>query len=833
LLSEKQIVTGAGESQQPGRNKLFRQLFGWRPRSKWQAALFALTFAVLGTAIILFSLADSVDLSTSTSASDIIVQYSLPHKPMPVSTTNLATPMTPPFTLYGNGLLVCGHDSSMPFMSNTSMAGMAASTPGSPTSTILSQAQIQSLVQQISNTGFFTLDKEYYKFPVIENQDMMRVSLLSGDHYVLYYNDVPAPAAYTQTVSILQNLCQGVTTPYQPATATLRVLKDANPQGQSVTPSNTITAAAQATVQSSLANADTQYNKVKSAPSTNPVSTTAPGEADQTVSGSAATALSQQLNNKVRQFVQQNGTTYEVSVDKPLPQASNPLHVDYSSIRKQQALSGLGAKIKNLVDPKAYAASSIPVRYVLLLPSDGGSTAESGAAQSLGQSVHDWYCGQVGSCYGYQGLTVMRGSQTQAYYMTCHGSDSCQGDPLSAVLDNVAEKDSGTIYRTDVDTVVVTGWPTGELSLNVCGYGFVGANLAAVDLYEPNVTSGAPTFCQPGHDLAHETGHTFGLNHTGDGTLMDGPPYAQYAPFCDIADSQEPTCTLDSGQAATLRGETQFFAPAGPHWYPWDSLGGATYSAPAAVSWGSGRIDLVVRGTDNVIDHKAYQGAWYPWDSLGGATYSATAVSSWGSGRLDVFARATDNTIAHKAYQGAWYPWDSLGGATYSAPAAVSWGSGRIDVFVRGTDNAVYHKWYQSGSGWSGWQNLGGVTYDAPAVSSWGAGRLDVFVRGTDNAIYHKWFQNGSWSGWLSLGGVTYSAPSAVSWGPNRIDVLVRGTDNNVYDKAWAATYWAAWNPISVPNTTYDAPAVTSWGSGRLDVFVRGTDNVLYHTAYQ
>jgi hypothetical protein len=177
---------------------------------------------------------------------------------------------------------------------------------------------------------------------------------------------------------------------------------------------------------------------------------------------------------------------------------------------------------------------------------------------------------------------------------------------------------------------------------------------------------------------------------------------------------------------------------------------------------------------------------WLGWEDLGGVLTSAPAVSSWAANRLDCFVRGTDNALWHKWWNGSsWSGWESLGGVLTSEPAAVSWGPNRIDVFARGTNNAMWHKWW-NGSTWSGWEDLGGVLTSGPAVSSWAANRLDCFVRGTDNALWHKWWNGSGWSGWESLGGVLTSAPAAVSWGPDRIDVFVRGTNSAMWHKWWA-----------------------------------------------
>ena len=86
----------------------------------------------------------------------------------------------------------------------------------------------------------------------------------------------------------------------------------------------------------------------------------------------------------------------------------------------------------------------------------------------------------------------------------------------------------------------------------------------------------------------------------------------------------------------------------------------------------------------------------HSWESLGGRLTSGPGISSWGSGRLDVFVRGTDNALWHMAYNGGgWGSWEQLGpNPIASDPAAVSWGTNRIDVFVRGTDDQLYHKWW-------------------------------------------------------------------------------------------------------------------------------------------
>src|SRR5581483_7891113 len=104
---------------------------------------------------------------------------------------------------------------------------------------------------------------------------------------------------------------------------------------------------------------------------------------------------------------------------------------------------------------------------------------------------------------------------------------------------------------------------------------------------------------------------------------------------------------------------------------------------------GAAGTSYVVRGAASA----AVAADWSGWESLGGVLTSGADVSSWGSGRLDVFVRGTDNALWHKWYDGSWHDWESLGGVLTSDPSVASWGSGRLDVFVRGLDSVLWHKW--------------------------------------------------------------------------------------------------------------------------------------------
>jgi hypothetical protein len=287
-------------------------------------------------------------------------------------------------------------------------------------------------------------------------------------------------------------------------------------------------------------------------------------------------------------------------------------------------------------------------------------------------------------------------------------------------------------------------------------------------------------------------------------------------------------CRFDNYAFATAQG-VKVAEPA-RSWKGFESLGGILTSKPSAVSWGSNRIDVVVRGLDSSVHHKWWDGStWLGWENLGGLVHGAPAIASPASGRLDVFAVGLDHRMFHKWYQGGWSGWETLGGQFSSEPCAVSWGPNRIDIFARGMDSALWHGWW-NGTTWGGWENLGGVIDSAPAVASTAADRLDVFAKGTDSRLYQMSWSGSAWSGWRDLGGYVGGDPGAVSWGANRIDVFYPGQTFHLKHRFWDGSQWSGEEDLG--GKLSSGVGVSSWGKNRLDCFVEGTDSAMYHKWY-
>jgi peptidoglycan/xylan/chitin deacetylase (PgdA/CDA1 family) len=162
----------------------------------------------------------------------------------------------------------------------------------------------------------------------------------------------------------------------------------------------------------------------------------------------------------------------------------------------------------------------------------------------------------------------------------------------------------------------------------------------------------------------------------------------------------------DGGIDAFVRGRddqlwTRTMAPGGT-WSPWSPLGGVLATGPSAVAVGADRFDVFVAGSDHAVWRRTRSaGGWSAWQTLGGLTYSAPAASASPEGTgAWVFVRGVDNVLwlnASVASTG----WQRLGGVLIDAPGAAG-APGRVDVVVRGTDNASWLLQQRNGT-WSAW----------------------------------------------------------------------------------------------------------------------------------
>ncbi|MBE2317785.1 hypothetical protein DVA67_017515 [Solirubrobacter sp. CPCC 204708] len=239
-------------------------------------------------------------------------------------------------------------------------------------------------------------------------------------------------------------------------------------------------------------------------------------------------------------------------------------------------------------------------------------------------------------------------------------------------------------------------------------------------------------------------------------------------------------------------------------WGPWTAVPGLEAgSGPAAVRYGSSTM-LFVRGAadSQLWTNTLTDGAWSGWLSLGGSLVSAPAAAlRAGSTTVDVVARGTNNLIVRREFVGGgsgWGPWGALSTPMTAGPAAtgtVYEGLSASNVLARGEDGGL-RSIHLNGTA-QPWADLGGFILGSPASASAAPNVIDVFARAGDSTLHHRPVSGGAWrrvdTQRLS------SSPAAVSDTPGRELTFAR-----VGSEIWTMT---------VTRAGTDTPAFGPWSS--------------------
>ncbi len=306
------------------------------------------------------------------------------------------------------------------------------------------------------------------------------------------------------------------------------------------------------------------------------------------------------------------------------------------------------------------------------------------------------------------------------------------------------------------------------------------------------------------------------------------------------------------------------------HWQDWTDIDPrtelASIEAPraAAVSWGTQRVDLFVRGTDGGAwrRYTTDEVNWLPsgcsgsscgpyWESLGaagGGFDGYFSAASWGANRLDLFGIGFDGNLYHKVWstQG-WWPgqttWENLGNGgiqVMGTPSAAAWDNNRLSVFARGIDGTLRHA-YWSGSAWS-WESHGGYLTSDPTVVSSGLDSLDVVLLGRDWGIWHQaWRVSQGWlpgpslnnyDSWGTQGGRFAAQPTESYLDGGHIDVADVGADGSLWLKHFNGTTWGVWQSFAGsagPGAVVGSPSFDESPTGvPLSIMVRATNGALW-----
>jgi hypothetical protein len=265
------------------------------------------------------------------------------------------------------------------------------------------------------------------------------------------------------------------------------------------------------------------------------------------------------------------------------------------------------------------------------------------------------------------------------------------------------------------------------------------------------------------------TGTTWTSSQTSLGGTLTAPPaanatkaapgstYASIYVFARGTDGALYERTISPNAAQITQANSNTYTLSG-----WTHLGGqlAKNTGPSVCSWGPGRLDVFVQGTDGAMYQKVWNGStWSNWINLGGKLTSAPGATAAGN-QIGVFAAGTGGTIYYKHWNAGWSGWINVGGTLLSgtSPTAYNWGpNGQLGWLVTGTDSNLYRNWVGSSSGYEG---INGALTSSPSATAKAPGVIDVFARGSSGtfaALYqisYNYGGSGTWGQWTALGGV-------------------------------------------------------------------------------
>jgi hypothetical protein len=284
--------------------------------------------------------------------------------------------------------------------------------------------------------------------------------------------------------------------------------------------------------------------------------------------------------------------------------------------------------------------------------------------------------------------------------------------------------------------------------------------------------------------------------------------------------------TVGGGESGGGTVQRQIFNASTNSWSEWAKVGSGagvgTKRAPAAVSWGPGRLDVFAIGHGGAVDKHMLH---YPeqngaqllggtgWEDLGAPPNGfghAPSVASNGPNHLFIVGADTFGQVFYKTWKNAWSNWLAIPNSVLvGAPSAFSAASNRVDIVGRATNNRpVHYTAFNSGTAtWEGagtWVHLSSVGLDrvihgTPSAAVRGTNRFDIFagdgqypyITGPTEVVGYAQvmhaFYDAEWSSWHTIGGIlpkdssatNYTSTGAVALSPSTVWVFNRGAKDN------------------------------------------------------
>lgn len=188
----------------------------------------------------------------------------------------------------------------------------------------------------------------------------------------------------------------------------------------------------------------------------------------------------------------------------------------------------------------------------------------------------------------------------------------------------------------------------------------------------------------------------------------------------------------------------------------------------SSASWEQrGYMDISCVSTNHAIYHRAWRNpSWVPyWENLGGYAPAHTSQSDWCNGSYQLWVRGGDNKIYARGWNGSWGGWTGPYANTATSPATVVNG-GRLDLFFVSTDQNMWQG-TQVNNGPFSWFNHGnpgmGFAFLNPGACSLSGSplRFDIFGLGNNGYLYQRSYWAPNWGPWTihgAAGGAGISA---------------------------------------------------------------------------
>lgn len=409
----------------------------------------------------------------------------------------LADNQTASFSLYKNGLALCGH-----YADND----LAHSAPYYAQQ--LSSSQASSLVSQVATPAFMQLKEAYSTYEgFVPSERNTEITVRAGSQVKLVRTDptfTAIPTDYTAADQVISNFCNSLTTPYIPSSVTVQtklIPLQAGKAGNGSLPSNIVTHDDESVV-------------------------------TQTLTGQTAKDIYLANGKHGSRFYNKDARVAQTVVSPLIPSAEPilPKTTQSTSFNFGQ---------------KAYAATP-PVTIYRLCPSD----MQCSNTGTLATTIKSFYEAETGKRMPTTDGGVWVSSHPRSYF----------GDALPAMLDNLAREVYNERHLTDnTPRIFILGFTTAQTSY--CGYtytpipSYAQAGHAGMGIVDPNLA--ACLISDPQHFIAttaHELGHAFSLNHN----VPDGANrYLMEAPSCDSLPLSG--CHIINAQIDWLKSYSPFF----------------------------------------------------------------------------------------------------------------------------------------------------------------------------------------------------------------------------------------------------------------------------------